>query len=62
MNGGGDEAPIAGKGKRKYYVGDDAVGVWRKGQEVDNFMQDGMGKPYIQLHPGVVHGERRNEE
>ena len=37
----------AGKGKRKYYVGESGVPVWRKGMEVDNFMLDGMGAPYL---------------
>lgn len=51
-NGNGEDVPMDGveavngekKGKgRKYYVGDDGVGVWRAGVEVDNFMQDGIG-------------------
>lgn len=36
-----------GKGKskgRKYFVGDDGAGIWRKGMEVDNFMVDGVGE------------------
>jgi hypothetical protein len=38
LNGGGKR-----KG-RKFYVGDDGVGVWRAGMEVDNFMLDGVGE------------------
>lgn len=54
-NGDGDgdgDDPMAGepketakdssKGKRKYYFGDDGVGVWREGMEVGNFMVDGV--------------------
>lgn len=44
-NGGG----AAPKKSRKYYVGDDGVGVWRGGMEVGNFMLDGMGKLLFQL-------------
>ena len=41
----GAAAPAAGPKKtRKYYVGDDAVGVWRPNMEVDNFMLDGVGR------------------
>ena len=32
-----------GKGKRKYYVGEDGVGIWRPGMEVGNFVSDGIG-------------------
>lgn len=32
------------KGKRKYYFGEDGVGVWRPGMEVGNFMVDGVGE------------------
>lgn len=38
-NGNGETSK---KGKRKLYVGDDGVGVWRKGMEVDNIMLDGV--------------------
>lgn len=37
------EAPKASSSKRKYYFGDDGVGVWRAEQEVGSFMVDGMG-------------------
>ena len=50
----GSNAPIDGangmsngEGKRKgrkYYVGEDGVGVWRPAMEVDNFMVDGIGQ------------------
>lgn len=35
-----------GKGRkgRTCYVGDNGVGVWRAGMEVDNFMLDGVGE------------------
>lgn len=44
-----DQPPAEGeqpekKKARKFYVGDDAVGVWRAGMEVDNFMLDGVGE------------------
>ncbi|RXK42026.1 brg1-associated factor b [Tremella mesenterica] len=44
MNGNGETGVESGgsKGKRKYYVGDDGVNVWRAGMEVDSFMEDGM--------------------
>ena len=29
--------------RRKLFVGDDGVGVWRAGMEVGNFMRDGIG-------------------
>ena len=32
-----------GEGKRKYYVGEDGVGIWRPGMEVGNFVSDGIG-------------------
>ena len=41
---GADGVKAEKKKSRKYYVGDDAVGVWRAGMEVDNFMQDGVGE------------------
>jgi hypothetical protein len=40
-NGAG---PTSKQGKRKLYVGEDGVGVWRKGMEVDNMMLDGICK------------------
>jgi actin-like protein 6A len=43
----GANGALNGEGKRKgrkYYVGDDGVGVWRAGMEVDNFMLDGVGE------------------
>jgi actin-related protein len=51
---GGDAMDIDGtapsatgsKKMRKYFVGDDAVGVWRPDMEVDNFMLDGVGTSY----------------
>jgi actin-like protein 6A len=55
MNGNGDSK---GKGKRKYYVGEDGVGIWRPGMEVGNFVSDGVGM-YLSLagvaycHEGV---------
>ena len=39
----GEQSAQEGK-KRKYYVGDDGVGVWRPDMNVDNFMQDGVGE------------------
>jgi hypothetical protein len=48
-----DAAPVAAEGaangegaskKRKYYVGEDGVGVWRPNMEVGNFMLDGVGE------------------
>lgn len=42
MDGTGDESKV-GATKRKYYFGDDGVGVWRNGMEVGNFMVDGIG-------------------
>jgi hypothetical protein len=37
-----------GKAKsRKYYVGDDGVGVWRPEMEVGNFMLDGIGQSTV---------------
>jgi len=45
MDVDGPAEPANGSKKtRKYYVGDDAVGVWRPDMEVDNFMLDGVGK------------------
>lgn len=46
-NGDGDD-PMDGitdkkKGKRKFFFGDDGVGVWRKDMEVGSFMVDGLG-------------------
>ncbi|KAL1410979.1 Actin-related protein 4 [Vanrija albida] len=41
MDGTGDESKVGGT-KRKYYFGDDGVGVWRNGMEVGNFMVDGI--------------------
>ncbi|ORX33839.1 actin family [Kockovaella imperatae] len=47
-NGNGEDVPMDGsvvngsKGKRRYYVGESGVPVWRKGMEVDNFMLDGI--------------------
>lgn len=43
MNGESKEDKSNVKGKRKYYFGDDGVGVWREGMEVGNFMVDGIG-------------------
>jgi len=44
---GGVSMDGQGEGKkgsrRTLYVGDDGVGVWRAGMEVDNFMTDGVG-------------------
>ena len=41
------DVTMDGKGnsgaRRKLYVGDDGVGVWRAGMEVGNFMTDGIG-------------------
>ena len=48
-NGGEGIANGGAKGKqhkRKYFVGDEGVGVWRPGMEVDNFMVDGVGKSH----------------
>lgn len=42
--GEADGVKVEKKKSRKYYVGDDAVGVWRAGMEVDNFMLDGIGE------------------
>lgn len=39
---GGTDGAEAQKSKRKYLVGEDGVGVWRKDMEVDNFMLDGV--------------------
>lgn len=44
--------PIGSKGKRKYYVGEDGVGIWRPNMEVGNFTTDGIGK-YLPC-PGTV--------
>ena len=42
-NGNGDgHGETSKRGKRKLYVGEDGVGVWRKGMEVDNLMLDGV--------------------
>lgn len=42
-----DSAPPAetagSKSKRKYFVGEDGVGVWRPNMEVGNFTTDGIG-------------------
>jgi len=40
---------VGSKKTRKYYVGDDAVGVWRPEMEVDNFMLDGVGMSHFRL-------------
>lgn len=48
---GDDDDPMDGdapekakkRGKRKFYLGDDGVGVWRKDMEVGSFMVDGIG-------------------
>ncbi|EJT49781.1 53 kda brg1-associated factor b [Trichosporon asahii var. asahii CBS 2479] len=38
------------KGKRKYYFGEDGVGVWRPGMEVGNFMVDGVAAGAMLKH------------
>ena len=52
-----DSAPaaetIGSKGKRKYYVGEDGVGIWRPNMEVGNFTTDGIGK-----HPSHLLDEK----
>ena len=50
-NGNG-ETSTGKKGKRKLYIGEDGVGVWRKGMEVDNMMLDGVCK--LGLHDDGV--------
>ncbi|WWC89822.1 uncharacterized protein L201_004748 [Kwoniella dendrophila CBS 6074] len=64
MGGEGEGAKTNGgttpqtKTIRKYYVGDDGVGVWRKGMEVDNFMQDGIvhdAEPASRLLNHILH-------
>lgn len=56
-NGDGDDPMDAAaekkKGKRKFYVGDDGVGVWRKDMEVGSFMVDGVGTLNSQ-HDGIL--------
>lgn len=43
-NGDGDVEMNGGSGKkRKYYMGEDGLGVWRAGMEVGEFMTDSMG-------------------
>lgn len=66
-NGNGmdvDAAPageiVGSKGKRKYYVGEDGVGIWRPNMEVGNFTTDGIGMSQFQytliLPPSVSDG------
>lgn len=43
-DGIGENGDAKGKGKRKYFVGEDGVGVWRAGMEVGNFVTDGVGE------------------
>ncbi|KAK1925107.1 53 kda brg1-associated factor b [Papiliotrema laurentii] len=62
-----DAAPVAAEGaangegaskKRKYYVGEDGVGVWRPNMEVGNFMLDGVVhefEPASQLLHHILH-------
>ena len=38
-----DAAQPSSKGKRKHYVGEDGVGIWRPNMEVGNFTTDGIG-------------------
>ncbi|WWC69200.1 uncharacterized protein I206_103137 [Kwoniella pini CBS 10737] len=57
-NGGEGANGTSGKTTRKYFVGDDGVGVWRKGMEVDNFMQDGIvydAEPASRLLNHILH-------
>ncbi|WVW82809.1 hypothetical protein I302_104821 [Kwoniella bestiolae CBS 10118] len=57
--GDGEEKPNgAAKTTRKYYVGDDGVGVWRKGMEVGNFTLDGVvhdAEPASRLLNHILH-------
>lgn len=52
-----------GKGKRKYFVGEDGVGIWRAGMEVGNFTSDGIGQSShsISTRCGYEGGQRTNE-
>ncbi|KAK4689758.1 actin-related protein 4, partial [Tremellales sp. Uapishka_1] len=59
-NGDGDISMDGGEPakKRKYHVGDDGVGVWRSGMEVDNFMADGVvndAEPAAELLRHILH-------
>lgn len=47
MNGETENGKSTAKGKRKFYFGDDGVGVWRKDMEVGNFMVDGIGSWFL---------------
>ena len=38
----GGNGETSKRGKRRLYVGEDGVGVWRQGMEVDNIMLDGV--------------------
>ncbi|TYJ52464.1 hypothetical protein B9479_006939 [Cryptococcus floricola] len=54
---GGEKGKGKG-GKRKYHVGEDGVGVWRKGMEVGNFMLDGLvndAEPAAALLHHILH-------
>ncbi|OCF36416.1 brg1-associated factor b [Kwoniella heveanensis CBS 569] len=42
VNGGDADARTKAGSGRRYFVGDDGVGVWRPGMEVGNFMLDGV--------------------
>lgn len=48
--GAGGEEPKS-KSKRKYYVGEDGVGIWRPNMEVGNFTTDGIGELQLYSDP-----------
>ncbi|KAL7424255.1 Actin-related protein 4 [Cryptotrichosporon argae] len=42
MGANGDSLLDGGRGRRRYFFGEDGVGVWRPNMEVGNFMVDGV--------------------
>lgn len=59
MDGGSAPEKDKKKGKRKFFLGDDGVGVWRKDMEVGSFMVDGIGEFQLLLNRRADSSERR---